>query len=306
MEALVVVGLGIVVITLVDMVATVIGVSGGHAWISRTVSRSVWSGAAALHRRAPSHAALRIAGPAVVVGITLVWTLSLVLGWAVVFAADGALRSTDGDGAVVITDVADHAAAMVLGGSSPLAGSDGQPWSLLSRAARFTGIGLTSLGIAYALPIVGAVVRYRRVARSMSSLGGRDGDLMTTAWLDGHDSVVHLHLINLTADLAQVAEEIRAYPVVPFFHSREPDAAMAVAVDRLHRFLQRRSADHTTVPSSVVEPLEQALEGVLEVIRAHFLAGAVDGDDARATIDAWLDRDGWVGSEGWATVGAGH
>lgn len=300
--ALVVVGAFLVTATLVDIVVTVIGVSGGHGMVSKWVSRTVWRLARSVAKGGHKHDVLRAAGPAIFIGITMAWAVLLVVGWVLVFWPDAALSPSEDAGLIGLWDRFDHSASLVLGGSTPLATSDEQPWAFVARLARFSGLGLASFGLAYALPVVGAVVRIRRAATGIDVVGGDDRHIETTARLDGGDSVAHLYLINVTGDLCDAGQLTNAYPILPFFHSKQPSTSLPVQVARLDAYLARRDPSSSSVPDSVTEPLARAIDSLLEVVGAHFLAGdpgfPADPDERRsAIIAAWCEHDGWAAHE---------
>lgn len=77
--------------------------------------------------------------------------------------------------------------------------------------------------------------------------------------------MVHLSLINLTGDFAQITEVLRAYPIVPFFHWLEPESAMPV-----NKHVEDRDRAASSVPESVVEPLPNTVDGMLDVVESYF------------------------------------
>ena len=298
MGAYLLAGLGalVVLLTLIDIVATVIGVSRGHGVTSRVVSRTMWAAGLAVHRRRPAHWLLSALGPAIFIAITLAWAVLLIGGWVLVFLPEAALSPTN---QITLSwwDRIDHACALVFGGSAPFAQAGGQPWSFIARLARFSGLGLASFGLAYALPVVGSVVRYRAAARLTASIHPNQ-HIIETAHADGSDSVTHLHLINLTTSLNQLAQEINAYPIVPYFHSTDESAVVPIQLRIVDEYLDRRDPDDTSVPDSVVIPLTSSIDAILDQVAQHFLPLDIDTPDDRAErrrtlLDAWLVRDGW-------------
>lgn len=293
----VIVGGAVILGVLIDMVITVIGVSGGHGLISSTVSRALWKVYLRAFRRNDSHEFLRTAGPAIFVVITVVWAALLALGWTLVFTPATALGP--GPQPEGILQKLDAAAALVWGGISPQVTSETQPWSFVSQIAAFTGLALASFGLAYALPVVQGVVRWRRLARLLHALGGEHGDIRTTEAID-EEPVTHLFLVNLVGDLAQTTEEIRAYPIVPFFHSKTEDAVMSLGVARLNDYLDRHHPDQSSVPHSVTIPLRKIIDELLEVIQQYFLPrdhSLKDAEDKTRwrsqMITEWRKHDGW-------------
>lgn len=299
--AIVALGVVLIVATLIDVVVTVVGVSGGHGLVSGTVSRAVWRGFHAASSDRPRHDLLRLAGPAIFVGITLVWSALVMLGWVLVFWPSQALETLGGDGPTGLWDRFDYATALVFGGSTEASQAGSQPWSFVARIARFSGLGLSSFGLAYALPVVGAVVRLRRTANSINSLGGSDGELATTARLDGEDSVAHLFLISSSRDISDASQLVNAYPILPFFHSKQAATSLPVQVARLVDFLDSEVAVES-IPASVREPLSCEIDSLVDVVARHFLPLEREFPDEpaerrTAVIEAWCRYDGWSSSD---------
>ena len=300
MSAFVLCALGAVLVALVvlDIIVTVLGVSGGDAVISRIASRGLWMLGARVHKWRPSHGLLRMVGPASFVLTAVSWAVILVVGWMLVFWPDPALMP-DGAPHITISDRLDHAASLILGGSSKTAQIASQPWSLIARLANFSGLSLASFGLAYALPVVGAVVSMRATARTISSLDGLHGSLQETATADGGDSVLHLHLINLTSSLTLLSQQIHAYPLVQFFHSKERRATLSVQIHDLQTFLEDKTSTDM-IPESVMHPLQSAVDGLIVIVGAFFcgqeLVDEPPPDGRMSTIERWVRLDGWSDS----------
>lgn len=291
---LVTLGALVLLATLVDVIATVIGVSSGHGVVSAVTSRGTWR----LFRRINGGRGIlrRIAGPTIFIGITLVWAGLLISGWVLVFSPEGALVTNDAAG-VGQWDRWDHASALIFGGSSPVVDAGGQPWSFVARLARFSGLGLASFGLAYALPVVGAVVAARGVAGTVHSLSGRDGVLESTARRDGDDPVIHLFLVNLAGEISDLVQRVHAYPILPFFHASDTRMSLSVQMRELNRFLDS-SVGSETVPESVKATTRQAIDQLLDLVERHYLPGGAprtaDHDRSRSErLEAWCRHDGW-------------
>lgn len=214
------------------------------------------------------------------------------------FWPDASVSAADG-GSVGELDRLDHAVALILGGSSPLVAASSPPWTLEERVTRFSGVALTSFGLAYALPLVGAVDGARSTARKISALAPDDGGLEDTSNLDGADQVLPQHLVNLTDELNRLSQQIYAYPILPFFHADAPGAAIAWQRRSVCRWVDQYDADDPLVPPAAAQPLERALGAVLDVYASHCLPSSVrdsfpDGGSERraAVVELWNGYDG--------------
>lgn len=304
----VMVGLGVIVLVavLIDMIVTVLAVSAGHGLMSNLISRSLWGALRWFHRRRPALNILSAAGPLVIVLVTIAWGLAFLGGWVLVFWPNGALSPTDG-GTIGWLDRFDHAASLILGGTSTTVESGGQPWSTIAGVARFNGIALVSFGLAYALPVITSVVGLRATARNIAIIADSAAELAGSFDDDVEQEVEWTgeFLLALTPQLVQLTQEVKAFPIVPFFHATSPDSAMAPNLLILDAFLAGRG-DADPPPTSLRRPLERAIDGLLDVIDRHFLPRGLDlparEDDParwrRVLLEAWCAHELWDDDEG--------
>lgn len=298
---MVVLGVLVVVAVLIDMIVTVLAVSAGHGLVSNLVSRSLWRVLRWFHRKRPGLNILSAAGPLVIVIVTVAWGFAFLVGWVLVFWPQGALSATDG-GAIGWFDRFDHAASLILGGSSTTVESGGQPWSTIAGVARFNGIALVSFGLAYALPVITSVVGLRATARNIDIIA-EDADEFAQMIDADHDHDLEWtgeFLLGMIPDLVQLTQEIKAFPIVPFFHATSRDSALAPNLLVLDEFLSGRG-DADPPPMSLRRPLERAIDGLLVVIDRHFLPRDTEHPDPdddrarwrRAVIETWCHHDLW-------------
>ncbi|MEJ7800748.1 MAG: hypothetical protein WKF60_09520 [Ilumatobacter sp.] len=215
--------------------------------------------------------------------------------------AGGALSATDG-GPIGWLDRFDHAGSLILGGTSTTVESGGQPWSTIAGLARFNGIALVSFGLAYALPVITSVVSLRTTARNIDIVA--DSAVVLAGSFDDDDEQevewTGEFLLAVTSQLVQLTQEVKAFPIVPFFHATSRDSALAPNLLVLDEFLSGRG-EADPPPMSLRRPLERAIDGLLDVIDRHFLPRGLDlperADDParwrRALLEAWGAHDLW-------------
>jgi hypothetical protein len=140
----------------------------------------------------------------------------------------------------------------------------GPPWRIVTSVAGFTGLFLVTLAITYLISVVSAVVARRAVAVHIHALGTTAVEIVAGAWTGRDFSAAFVqHLVSLTAELATVAEQHLAYPILHYFHSRNPRASAPVAVARIDDamlLLAAGVAPDARPPDSAVQPLRVAVE----------------------------------------------
>lgn len=111
--------------------------------------------------------------------------------------------------------------------------------------------------------MVSAAVNRRRLAQSVTGLGGR-GDQVVALYWDGDrlDWQLAAQVMSLSSDLLQTTEQHLAYPVLHAFHARaqESSAPRAVAVlDDAYVLLADGLAPQVRPSAAVLQPLRSAL-----------------------------------------------
>lgn len=246
------VGLAIVVLVVVDIGITVLAVSSGPGPVTRVVSRASWWGFRGLHHRVRIHALLRAAGPVIVIAILTTWVVLMILGWGLVFGQEGSLLA-DGEALTPAWGRIHYSAALILGRGTGEFSPGSGVWRFAEQVAALTGVAFVGVAIAYVLPVINAVVHKRKVAATISALGGDPGDLLARAHNGRDFGDLDLHLIALTPEIALVAQRHLAYPVVAYFHSNDRDTALAPSLVVLDEAL-------TLLDVVVEDPPAQALE----------------------------------------------
>lgn len=249
-------GVGLLVLALIDAAITVVGVGAGRGPVTRYVSRSLWWVFTRIHAHTRGERFLSFGGPVILVAVIITWGLMTTTGWALIFGAEGALV-TAGDGEPVPgLGRLYFASATVLGRGSPLYQPVGNLYQILEQVAGGMGVALFTLGIAYVIPVVNAVVQKRKVAAYISALGHSPRQILERAWSGGTFGVLRLHLIALSPMVNELAERHLAYPVLFYFHSVERHTAIAPSIAVLDETLtvvdccdpEVRFDDTSTVP----------------------------------------------------------
>lgn len=267
-------GVGLIAIALADSTTTVLGVGAGRGPVTRYVSRSLWWLFRQIHLRSDGHRFLSFGGPVILFAVIATWMTLTVSGWALVFGAEGALVTAGEGQPVPGLGRLYFSSATVIGRGSPIYRPVGNLYQTLEQVAGGMGLALFSLGIAYIIPVVNAVVHKRRVAAYISALGHSPRQLLERAWTDeGGFGVLRLHLIALVPMVNELAERHLAYPVLFYFHSVERHTALAPSIavlDETLTVLDCCAEEARFEPTSVV-PLRAAISEFLDTLYKAFI-----------------------------------
>jgi Ion channel len=229
-------GAVLVLLVLWDVFATTSTLGEGAGPLTRRFLARTWRLLLHLHRRHPDGLTglLGNAGAALLVATVLIWVVAFWTGWTLVFAGSGAIvRASTGEPASV-GDVAYYAgfAVSTLGMGDFTAASP--TWRVLTSVAGFTGLVVVTMAITYLLSVVSAVVSRRAFATRVHALGDSAPDIVLHGWSGTCFSPLFVHqLLALPEQVALVAEQHLAYPVLQYFRSRHDATSAPVAFARL-------------------------------------------------------------------------
>jgi Ion channel len=258
-------GTVMVVAVFFDALATTMVVGAGAGPVTRRLTGLLWRAALDVVRGRQGSALLGSAGAAILFVTVMVWVALLWLGWSLILlGGDPAVVDAQTKQAAGLSEVVYYAGftLFTLGVGDYVAA--GQPWRVVTAIAGFSGLFLVTLAITYLVSVVSAVVNRRAVAVHIHALGASAVDIAGRAWTGREFSSAFVqHLVSITEQLSVVAEQHLAYPILHYFHSREPQASAAVAVAQLDDALLLLSA--AVVPQarpddSTVRPVRAAVD----------------------------------------------
>lgn len=259
-------GFALVVAVIVDGFVTVFVIGGGPGFISSRIADRIWRLAIRWHDPSSrlSHSGLRAVGPLVLLLALLFWLGGLVVGWALVFVP-GAFEGPEATG---LADRLLFSAQMIIGrgGNDPRLSLDGDGWNFVQVVASLSGIAVLSLGLAYVLPVLGAVAHRRSIASMVHAMGETVDEIRDLAARLEGGGQVELHLISLTPAISFTAERHRSYPVLHYFHSSELRTALAPAIAKLCLLVRDGFPEAEKVDESVIRPLARAVRELLEAL----------------------------------------
>lgn len=277
----------LVVVTLYDLAATVIGVGRGAGPITAPVAKRIWGALLKIHEGSRHPKMLRRSGPSILVTIFVMWVSLLILGWSMVFGASDAVIDVDADEPLAFLGKLYFAAATVIGRGTTTGRPSGDLWQALEEVAGVSGILLLSLAIAYIIPVIQAVVAKRQIALYIWSLGETPEQMLENAWNGSNLGDLDLHLVALTPMVTGLAQRHLAYPIVHYFHSSELETAIGpaiVALDEMLTLNERVVHPDHRMPNSATIPLRNAITHFLNTLDTIFIEG-VEGEIAVTSID---------------------
>ncbi|GAB3035722.1 potassium channel family protein [Natronobiforma cellulositropha] len=267
-----VVGTGVLVLVVVDILWTTLWVDGGSGPLSSRLATGTWRALRALTR--DDSRALSIAGPLILALTLALWIALIWTGWAFVFAGgEPALRSTHtGDPADWTGRFYYAAYTMFTNGNGDYTPTAGR-WELASSLTTATGMAFVTLGVSYVLTVLGAVTQKRSFASDVTGLGETSEAFVAAGWHDGFEGL-DLPLETLATDLSTLAEQHKSYPILHYYHSERGSRASAMAVPILDDALTlvRHGVPDEHGPSpTLVERARSSTESYLETLDAAFV-----------------------------------
>lgn len=323
--ALVAAGLAVIVLALVDLAWTTVAAGSGAGPISGRLAAGLWRATLAFHRRRPSHTFLSVAGVSTVFAVLALWIALVLAGWLLVFAAsDGAVRDSQTSAPADLVSRAYFVGYSVF----TLGNGDYRPgaglWQLGTALAAGTGLVLITLSITYLVPVASAVAQRRQLASTVAALGSSPHDIVTTAWDGRAFTDLSRHLVDVGALVETSRQQHLTYPVLHYFHSRNPDSAAAPNLTNLAQalhLLRHGVAPEVRPAPAVLVPLERTLDAFLSTLRrAHLdpaeplplpaLAPLTEAGIPTVTSAAYTDADeptrrrrallaGFLTDDGW-------
>ncbi|RKD89017.1 potassium channel family protein [Halopiger aswanensis] len=269
-------GIVLLAVAVVDLLWTTLWVEGGAGPLTSRLMARAWR---ALRRiGAQNSRLLSLSGPLLFVITLALWIALLWVGWTLVFAgAETVLVDTLGRGTISWSDRLYFTGYTIftlgIGDFAPKAGR----WQLVTILATGSGLLFVTLIVTYTLSVLDAVTQKRAFASSVSGFGTHGEEIVRTSWTDGEFRGLELPLHSVVTQLAVLTENHKAYPILHYFHSGQPDQAptksIAIFDDALT--LYRFGVPQRARPSAlVVTNARSSVENYLETLREGFVVPA--------------------------------
>lgn len=221
-------GLIITLITIYDMVYTILA-PRGSAFIAARVSRTLWRFSLKFASDDGRSTKLRFVGPILLLIIVLTWIVLLWLGNTLIVFSDPEALWSSSDNAYVTSFVDNlYFTAYVL---SSMGSGDFTPasdwWMFYTGFISYTGVVFISLGISFLIPVIEAITLKRQVSIMIHNMGKSPEEILNNYKHDNFKQLTNL-LGNLEPKLIKIAQYHLAYPVIHYFHSSNLYEALPV------------------------------------------------------------------------------
>jgi len=223
-------GLFIVALSMVDALWTTLWVDGGGGPLNRRYTswlrRLIWS----MTGRG-NHHRLSITGPAVLVASVVTWTLSLWLGWVLLFsAAETALLDSHTDAPARLADriyfIGYALSTMGNGDYTP----SGDLWEVLTAIATLSGIFVMTLVVTYLMSVLQSVTTKRSFANQVLAVARSGEEFVVRSWHRDSFPSLDSQLLGLAAQLGMVTAGHEAYPMLYYYHAARAEQSVARAI----------------------------------------------------------------------------
>ena len=229
-----VIGAGIIVVTLADVFLTVLFPASGRGPVRRPLSKLTWRvfrGIAGRVHGRRRRDVLSYSGPVLIATTITSWVVLLTVGWALLYWP---LLGSQINAVTGPTDPSFGAALYYSGYALTTLGlGDITPATGLARFLTVfesaIGFGTVSMVITYFLSVYAALTRRRtRAALLHHATGGtgRAADLLAAFSQPSDDPELRGQMRQVGAFVQEVCETHRSYPVLRYFHFRQPEHSL--------------------------------------------------------------------------------
>ena len=242
MVLLSVLGWSLVALVVWDAFVTILRIDGPGP-LTRAWSEPTWRLLLTVHRRHRIHRLLALAGPAITLLTIVLWFVGLVVGtWLVLRAAPGAVVLSTGQVPAGPLELAYFVPVALTGLGYGDYVPSGPPWTHLSVLMTFVATTLLTLAVSYVVSVISAALKRRTTASSVFALG-QDPATVARHLGEDLDTWAGPYLAGLAGDVSEVAAQQRAFPVLRYFHSadpqRSPTLATLLLADAVHLLRSR-------------------------------------------------------------------
>ncbi|RNI31822.1 two pore domain potassium channel family protein [Rufibacter immobilis] len=267
-------GILIFTITIVDIIKTTLSTKGGGVITKRT-SKAVWKLFFSLSGKEGKSSFLEYAGTAVLVVVLLVWIIGL---WSSLFL----LLLSDGD-SIISSTTRESATALeklyyagftlsTLGVGDFVASSSS--WRILTSSMAFAGLVFITTSITYFLPVLSAVNLQSKLSLYISSMGGTPQEMVAKGWNGENFSSFFDCVPNMCQMLIKHTLNHHSYPVIHYFHNKEPKQAIIVQVvvlEEVYYLLRQVVSTEVILDEVKMTMLRTALDTYFSLVKENFI-----------------------------------
>ncbi|WP_458207907.1 potassium channel family protein [Haladaptatus sp. NG-SE-30] len=260
----------------VDLLWTTVWVEGGAGPLTSRLMAWMWR----LLRKIGDENSLllSLAGPIIFITGLSMWILLLWGGWTLIFAgAEGALIDTLNRGSISWIDrIYFTGYTLFTLGTGDFVPQDGV-WQLATALTTGSGLLFVTLSVTYILSVLDAVTQKRAFASDVTGLGMQSEEIIRTSWNGEGFRGLELSLNTFVSQLNTLTSNHKAYPILHYFYSRQPEQAPVVGVAILDDTLTvlKFGIPERSQPSSVIlKNARSSVESYLDTLHTSFIEPA--------------------------------
>ncbi|WP_181307978.1 potassium channel family protein [Rufibacter sp. XAAS-G3-1] len=267
-------GTSIFIITTVDIIKTTLSTKGGGV-ITKRISRAVWKLFFSMSGQNGKSTALEFAGPAVLIMVLLVWIIGLWAGFFLLLLSDGdsIINSTTRENAMALEKLYYAGFTLSTLGVGDFVASSNS-WRILTSSMAFTGLVFITTSITYFLPVLSAVNLQSNLSLYISSMGRTPQEMMIKSWNGGNFSSFFDCVPNMCQMLIKHTLNHHSYPIIHYFHNKEPKQAIIVQVvmlEEVYYLLRQVVSTEVALDEVKMTMLRTALDTYFSLVKKNFI-----------------------------------
>lgn len=240
-------GVLFLIIVVVDLVWTTLWVEGGAGPLTSRVMAGLWRVLRKIGHQ--NSLLLSLSGPVVFATSLSIWIILLWGGWSLIFATtESVLIDTLSRGPITWSDRIYFTGYTIFTLGTGDFVPRGSVWQLVSILATASGLLFITLAITYSLSVLDAVTQKRAFASEVSGLGMSAEEVVHASWNGEEFHRLELPLNTITSQLNTLTANHKAYPILHYFYSGQPEEAavhsIAVLDEALTLFLFGVQKEH--------------------------------------------------------------
>lgn len=273
-----VVGVALLFGVIVDLLWTTLWVEGGAGPFTSLLLAGLWRTLRVFGRY--DSRVRTLSGPVILVASLLFWILMLWGGWTFVFASgENVIIDTVNANPISWSDRFYFTGYVIFTlGNGDLVPREGV-WQIATILATASGMLFVTLSVTYVLSVLSAVTQKRTFASDVSGLGTSGTEILTTSWNGETFTGLELPMNTLTTQLNTLTSNHKAYPILHYFHSKQPGQSPIVSatiLDETLSLLQYGLTERSHPSDPILENARSSVDNYIDTLHSAFIEPADD------------------------------
>lgn len=230
---LLILGILIQIIVIVDIFKTVIYINGG-GFLSGFASRAIWKLFFTLAKGDARNRILNLCGSLIMLFLLFMWINLIWLSYSLIYISDfnSVINNATNSPAGNLDKIYFVGYTLTsLGNGDFSAGSDA--WQIITNVVGMNSLVFISLGIAYLIPVLEAVIDKRTLAVHINKLGSSPVEIIMNGFNGENFDPLYQRFYGLENLIIKHGERHLAYPILHYFHSNRRDHALTLSLAML-------------------------------------------------------------------------